>query len=184
VAGVGPASARLGRRRGRLPLRARRGRPAARGAAQVDCVQQAALCCEHHITGFPGVRVFRSGHDDIVVRGMKDHEVPRARRMQSGAAALARQAVVVWAWLRCCMQARCCPYVPMQAVQSAATACGRHAWAVGPFRHVIRSAHMDSRTCPMPPGHTFAPVGRRLLRATAVGEGARHPRCASCAARW
>ena len=43
--------------------------------AQVDCVQQAALCREHHITGFPSIRVFRSGHDDITVHGMRDHEV-------------------------------------------------------------------------------------------------------------
>ena len=43
---------------------------------QVDCVQQPALCRAHHITGFPSIRVFRSGHDDVTVHGMKDHEVP------------------------------------------------------------------------------------------------------------
>ena len=49
--------------------------PSHGGWAQVDCVQQAALCREHHITGFPSIRVFRSGHDDITVHGMRDHEV-------------------------------------------------------------------------------------------------------------
>ena len=38
-------------------------------------MQQASLCREHHITGFPSIRVFRSGHDDITVHGMRDHEV-------------------------------------------------------------------------------------------------------------
>ena len=42
----------------------------------MDCVQQPALCRAHHITGFPSIRVFHSGHDDITVHGMKDHEVP------------------------------------------------------------------------------------------------------------
>lgn len=59
--------------------------------AQVDCVQQSALCREHHITGFPSIRVFRSGHDDITVHGMRDHEVPAHVYNQASHAPLQEQ---------------------------------------------------------------------------------------------
>eukprot|EP00898_Chlorokybus_atmophyticus_P005598 jgi/Chlat1/6039/Chrsp4S06206 len=41
--------------------------------AKVDCTEEAFLCTQHHIQGFPSVRVFRSGHD---VKGSEqgDHE--------------------------------------------------------------------------------------------------------------
>jgi hypothetical protein len=32
------------------------------------------LCRTHFITGFPSIRVFRRGHDDIVIQGTQQHE--------------------------------------------------------------------------------------------------------------
>jgi hypothetical protein len=32
------------------------------------------LCRAHYITGFPSIRVFRRGHDDIYIAGMHEHE--------------------------------------------------------------------------------------------------------------
>lgn len=42
--------------------------------AKVDCTQEMDLCRSHFIQGFPSIRVFRKGHDDIVVMGHRDHE--------------------------------------------------------------------------------------------------------------
>lgn len=36
--------------------------------AKVDCVVEAELCRRHFITGFPSIRVFRRGHDDIYIQ--------------------------------------------------------------------------------------------------------------------
>jgi len=36
---------------------------------QVDCTQESDLCRQHYITGFPSIRVFRKGHDDIYLAG-------------------------------------------------------------------------------------------------------------------
>jgi hypothetical protein len=36
--------------------------------AKVDCTQEEALCRAHFITGFPSIRVFRRGHDDIYIQ--------------------------------------------------------------------------------------------------------------------
>ncbi len=41
---------------------------------QVDCTQEMDLCRAHFITGFPSIRVFRKGHDDIYVGGSHEHE--------------------------------------------------------------------------------------------------------------
>lgn len=41
---------------------------------KVDCTQEVAMCREHHITGFPSIRVFRKGSDDITVQGVREHE--------------------------------------------------------------------------------------------------------------
>lgn len=41
------------------------GATSVRGAAQVDCVQEQAMCQEHQVAGYPSIRVFRAGHDDI-----------------------------------------------------------------------------------------------------------------------
>jgi len=44
---------------------------------QVDCTREQALCQEHQITGFPSIRVFRKGSDEISLHGMHEHEAYR-----------------------------------------------------------------------------------------------------------
>lgn len=48
--------------------------------AKVDCTVEVQLCREHQITGFPSIRVFRKGHDEINVHGVQDHESYRGDR--------------------------------------------------------------------------------------------------------
>ncbi len=40
----------------------------------MDCTKEVELCRSHHITGFPSIRVFRKGSDDITVHGIHEHE--------------------------------------------------------------------------------------------------------------
>jgi hypothetical protein len=47
------------------------------GWLQVDCTQEPRLCQEHQITGFPSIRVFRKGSDDITMHGIHEHEAYR-----------------------------------------------------------------------------------------------------------
>lgn len=42
--------------------------------AKVDCTAEMELCRQHYIQGFPSIRVFRKGHDDIYIGGMHEHE--------------------------------------------------------------------------------------------------------------
>jgi thiol-disulfide isomerase/thioredoxin len=42
--------------------------------AKVDCTQNQALCREHHIQGYPSIRIFRKGHDLREGHGHHDHE--------------------------------------------------------------------------------------------------------------
>ncbi|CAL5224040.1 g6662 [Coccomyxa viridis] len=51
--------------------------------AKVDCTAEVELCREHQITGFPSIRVFRAGHDEINVHGVKEHESYRGDRTQA-----------------------------------------------------------------------------------------------------
>lgn len=48
--------------------------------AKVDCTLEEALCREHAITGYPSIRVFRKGHDEVNVHGFRDHESYRGDR--------------------------------------------------------------------------------------------------------
>ena len=44
---------------------------------QIDCTKEDALCRDHHITGFPSLRVFRKGQDEVTGMGrdgLKEHE--------------------------------------------------------------------------------------------------------------
>jgi thiol-disulfide isomerase/thioredoxin len=45
--------------------------------AKVDCTRVVELCRQHHITGFPSIRIYRKGSDDISVQGIHDHETYR-----------------------------------------------------------------------------------------------------------
>mmetsp|Transcript_7937 Transcript_7937/g.15446 ORF Transcript_7937/g.15446 Transcript_7937/m.15446 type:complete len:556 (-) Transcript_7937:587-2254(-) len=43
--------------------------------AKIDCTQEQLLCRSHFIQGFPSIRVFRKGHDDVTTpQGFRDHE--------------------------------------------------------------------------------------------------------------
>ncbi|MEW5316314.1 MAG: hypothetical protein WDW38_007693 [Sanguina aurantia] len=42
--------------------------------AKVDCTAEPELCRSHIIQGFPSIRVFRKGHDEIMVQGQSSHE--------------------------------------------------------------------------------------------------------------
>ncbi|CAD7697252.1 unnamed protein product [Ostreobium quekettii] len=48
--------------------------------AKVDCTAQNPLCMKHGITGFPSMRVYRKGHDEIYTHGLKDHEAYTGHR--------------------------------------------------------------------------------------------------------
>jgi hypothetical protein len=41
------------------------------------------LCQEQMITGFPSIRIYRKGSDDIVVHGFHEHEAYRGDRTQT-----------------------------------------------------------------------------------------------------
>ena len=41
---------------------------------QIDCTKEVDLCRDHHVTGFPSLRVFRKGHDEVMNHGLREHE--------------------------------------------------------------------------------------------------------------
>ena len=57
--------------------------------AKVDCTVEADLCREHAVTGYPSIRVFRAGHDEVNVHGFKDHESYRGDRTKEALLAFA-----------------------------------------------------------------------------------------------
>ena len=48
--------------------------------AKVDCTAEVELCRQHAVTGFPSIRVFRQGHDEVNAHGYVDHESYRGDR--------------------------------------------------------------------------------------------------------
>lgn len=56
---------------------------------KVDCTQEMQLCRDNTITGFPSIRVFRKGHDDIYIMGMHDHEAYTGDRTKEALIAFA-----------------------------------------------------------------------------------------------
>ncbi|GBF88082.1 disulfide-isomerase [Raphidocelis subcapitata] len=57
--------------------------------AKVDCTAEMELCRGHFITGFPSIRVFRRGHDDIYIEGMHQHEAYQGDRTKEALEAFA-----------------------------------------------------------------------------------------------
>lgn len=47
---------------------------------QIDCTIEVHLCRDHTIQGFPSIRVFRKGSDEVSVHGTRDHESYRGDR--------------------------------------------------------------------------------------------------------
>lgn len=56
---------------------------------KVDCTAEVQLCRDHIITGFPSIRVFRKGSDELNVHGMRDHESYRGDRTKEALVAFA-----------------------------------------------------------------------------------------------
>ena len=48
--------------------------------AKVDCTQEVGLCRDHQVTGYPSLRVFRAGRDEINAHGVTEHEAYRGDR--------------------------------------------------------------------------------------------------------
>lgn len=48
--------------------------------AKVDCTAEVELCRQHAVTGFPSIRVFRAGRDEVNAHGYPDHESYRGDR--------------------------------------------------------------------------------------------------------
>lgn len=40
----------------------------------MDCTIDVGLCRKHQITGFPSIRIYRKGHDEVYRFGHKAHE--------------------------------------------------------------------------------------------------------------
>lgn len=56
---------------------------------KVDCTKEVELCREHLITGFPSIRVFRKGHDEISTPFGREHEAYRGDRTEESLLAFA-----------------------------------------------------------------------------------------------
>eukprot|EP00197_Chlamydomonas_leiostraca_P009725 CAMPEP_0202865692 /NCGR_PEP_ID=MMETSP1391-20130828/6300_1 /ASSEMBLY_ACC=CAM_ASM_000867 /TAXON_ID=1034604 /ORGANISM="Chlamydomonas leiostraca, Strain SAG 11-49" /LENGTH=473 /DNA_ID=CAMNT_0049545559 /DNA_START=97 /DNA_END=1518 /DNA_ORIENTATION=- len=57
--------------------------------AKVDCTAEVELCRSHYIQGFPSLRVFRKGVDDVYIGGMHDHEAYNGDRTKEALVAFA-----------------------------------------------------------------------------------------------
>ncbi|KAI8472288.1 MAG: protein disulfide isomerase [Monoraphidium minutum] len=56
---------------------------------KVDCTKEEEMCRSHFITGFPSIRVFRRGHDDIYIQGNHQHEAYTGDRTKEALEAFA-----------------------------------------------------------------------------------------------
>jgi len=61
--------------------------------AKVDCTIDSDLCRQHQITGFPSIRVYRKGHDDIYVAHRHGHESYIGDRTKTAIVAFAESLV-------------------------------------------------------------------------------------------
>ncbi|KAJ9521082.1 hypothetical protein QJQ45_022820 [Haematococcus lacustris] len=57
--------------------------------AKVDCTAEMEMCRQHFIQGFPSLRVFRKGHDEVTIGGMQDHEAYTGDRTKEALVAFA-----------------------------------------------------------------------------------------------
>lgn len=60
---------------------------------QIDCTAEVQLCREHFIQGFPSIRVFRKGSDEVNMHGMRDHESYRGDRTAEALLAFAENLI-------------------------------------------------------------------------------------------
>lgn len=51
---------------------------------KIDCTKEQKLCQAQQITGFPSLRVYRKGSDDISIHGVHEHESYRGDRTKTG----------------------------------------------------------------------------------------------------
>ena len=60
---------------------------------QVDCTAEVDVCRQHFIQGFPSIRVFRKGHDDIYIGGLHEHEAYTGDRTKEALVSFAESLV-------------------------------------------------------------------------------------------
>lgn len=61
--------------------------------AKVDCTSEVDICRKHVVSAFPSIRIFRSGSDDIVANGRREHEAYFGDRTKDALVKLADELV-------------------------------------------------------------------------------------------